>query len=335
MPKKKVLFLLKEYPQISETYIETELNAVWDKYQIKIISLLKPNLTYEHHRPYDHIPLTDKETLIAAIRGFGPDVVHGHYILMCPVLRDAARIAEAGFTVRAHSFDILGPSTRDIPKYREIINGPSCLGVLTFPYTIPLLERAGIRSDKIRGCYPVMDFQRFHDESPNGDAIMNVGACIPKKNMEEYLILSKIVKDKTFNLYALGYNVEALRTFSRKLDSPVNFVDQVEPGHMPPEYKRHQWLVYTASHNLRTVGWPMAVAEAQAAGVGACVQNIRPDLREYVGEAGFLFDTAHDAAKIISQSFPDELRQIGFEQARKSDIRGHIHKLENLWNRAG
>lgn len=335
MPKKKVLFLLKEYPQISETYIETELNAVWDKYQIKIISLLKPNLPCEHHRPYVHIPLTDKETLIAAIRDFGPDVVHGHYILMCPVLRDAARIADAGFTVRAHSFDILGPMTRDIPKYREMINGHTCLGVLTFPFTVPLLERAGIRSSKIRGCYPVVDFQRFHDESPNGDAIMNVGACIPKKNMEEYLKLANIVKYRTVNLYALGYNVEALRSFSRELNSPVNFVDQVEPRHMLPEYKKHQWLVYTASHSLATVGWPMAVAEAQAAGVGACVQNIRPDLREYVGEAGFLFDTVEDVAKIISQPFPDELRQIGFEQARKSDIRGHIHNLENLWDRTG
>lgn len=162
-----------------------------------------------------------------------------------------------------------------------------------------------------------------------------LGRVSRRKIWRNILLLSKIAKDKTFNLYALGYDVEALRTFSRKSDYPVKFVDPIEPSHMPREYKRHQWLVYTASHNLRTVGWPMAVAEAQAAGVGACVQNVRPDLREYVGEAGFLFDTAHDAAKIISQSFPDELRQIGFEQARKSDIRGHIHKLENLWNRAG
>ena len=35
----------------------------------------------------------------------------------------------------------------------------------------------------------------------------------------------------------------------------------------------------------------MAIAEAQAAGVGVCMPNIRPDIKEYVGEAGFVYDS--------------------------------------------
>ena len=35
----------------------------------------------------------------------------------------------------------------------------------------------------------------------------------------------------------------------------------------------------------------MAIAEAQAAGVSVCMPNIRPDIKEYVGEAGFVYDS--------------------------------------------
>jgi hypothetical protein len=58
-------------------------------------------------------------------------------------------------------------------------------------------------------------------------------------------------------------------------------------------------------------------------------------MREYVGDCGFLFDNIDDAAKIIAQPFPQELRERGFEQAKRSDVKGHIHLLRNLWNRAG
>ncbi len=55
---------------------------------------------------------------------------------------------------------------------------------------------------------------------------------------------------------------------------------------MPGEYKKHQWLVYTACPQINQVGWPLSIAEAQAAGVGICMPEIRPDIREYIGDAG-------------------------------------------------
>ena len=79
---------------------------------------------------------------------------------------------------------------------------------------------------------------------------------------------------------------------------------------MPPMYKKHEWLVYTACRTLGHVGWPMAVAEAQASGVGVLVPNLRPDLADYVGEAGYLYDSLEEAAEIIQQPFPDDKRQL-------------------------
>lgn len=163
---------------------------------------------------------------------------------------------------------------------------------------------------------------------------MNVGACLPKKAISGYLAIGAKVPDRQFNLYALGYNVGTMHQKNAELGNPVTIVDPVQPEAMLPEYKKHEWLLYTASPKLKTVGWPLAVAEAQAAGVGVCVQNIRPDIKDYVGECGFVFDTVEEAAKIISQPYPQELREKGFALAKRSDIKRHIRLLEDLWDQA-
>lgn len=75
----------------------------------------------------------------------------------------------------------------------------------------------------------------------------------------------------------------------------------------------------------------MAVAEAQAAGVGVCLPNIRDDLKEYLGGGGYLYDSIEQVADIIKHHVPAEIRNKDFEQARKSDIELHKHLLTDLW----
>jgi len=110
----------------------------------------------------------------------------------------------------------------------------------------------------------------------------------------------------------------------------VHFIPPVELEDMPAEYKKHRWLVYTAAPE-GNVGWPMAIAEAQASGVGVCMANIRPDLREYCGPAACFYDSLDQALKIIKQPYPEELRQLGFSHALKSDIAQHRSLLFRLW----
>ena len=215
-----------------------------------------------------------------------------------------------------------------------VVNDDLCLGVLAFPFVRPHFEKAGIRAEKLFDCYPVVDYERFLDRSPNGEAVMNGGACLPKKKMEDFLALAVASPEREFNLYAMGYQVNELRDANAKLGSPVNLMPAVEPREMPREYKKHRWLVYTASSEIATTGWPIMIAEAQASGVGVCMRKIRPDLKEYVGECGFLYDSIDDVKRIISQPFPDELRQMGFDQAQKSDIWRHKHILTDLWQKA-
>ncbi|MGB3655588.1 MAG: hypothetical protein WBA41_30870, partial [Rivularia sp. (in: cyanobacteria)] len=232
---------------------------------------------------------------------------------------------------------------RNTPQFKKVahikanlhrINHELCLGVLAFPFARQYLEAYGVRPEKIIDCFPVVNYELFHDKSANGDAIMNTGAVIPKKKMEDYIKLSTLVPEKQFNLYALGYRVDELKSVNESKGNPVNITLPIEPNEMSPQYKKHQWLVYTADFTLATVGWPMAVAEAQAAGVGVCMPNIRPDIKEYVGEAGFIYNSIEEMVDIIKKPVPKDIREAGFLQAKKSDIQEHKHLLTNLWDKA-
>lgn len=351
MGKTRVMYLLWGYPQSSQTYIKTELETVRENYDIKILSThqSEADAPYRNHMPYEHIE--DTASLRRAIEEFRPDVLHAHWLHQLETVGELAKLTDTPFTLRSHSFDTL---MRDQPKksrfhlgsrkkeslpwrVRDSVsyaNDDLCLGILCFPFSRPLFEQAGVKEAKLFDCFPVLNYQLFYDTSPNGDAIMNAGACLPKKRMDDFIRLAATMPDQEFNLYALGYRVGELDRLNKQLRCPVNIIPAVEPDDMLPEYKKHQWIVYTASKDIGTVGWPITIAEAQAAGVGVCMQNIRPDLKEYVGDAGYLFDSIEEVKPIISKPFAQERRELGFEQARKSDVRGHISLLTDLWDTA-
>jgi len=329
--KKRVLIIVQEYPQISETYIKNEIDALWGDYDLQIMSLGAMNYPYRSSRPYIVMTEKNRPHVTSYLKNFAPDIIHGHYLHLMPLVAQMSRALGAPFTIRAHSFDILSAPAGALAGIAATANSNACLGILTFPFTRGALEQAGFNAEKIVDCMPVLDYQRFLDTSPNGDAIMNIGAALPKKNMDDYLRLSMLVPERKFNLYAMGYGVSELVEANKKMGARVHFIDPVEPEDMPAHYKRHAWLVYTASKLLRTVGWPIAIAEAQASGVGVCLQNVRPDLRDYMGDAGILFDTPEEAAEIIRQPVPQDMRERGFKHAKRCDIAQHLHLLTDLW----
>jgi glycosyltransferase involved in cell wall biosynthesis len=330
--RRKILLLVHRYPQITQTYIETERRELLKRYDVKVVAFNGANTACADHGDFARVPRDDSAQLLETVRAFGPDMIHAHWLFLTDKAFEASRMAGVPFTVRAHSFDVLAKD-QTLERSSVLVNSEHCQGVLSFPFALPILERKGFNLDKVHTCHPVLDFERFHDRSPNAQGVMNVGAWKPKKNMGWFFELAKCSRGRgvPFDLYAPGIHAETVRSQYGLQDVPIEIRDPVEPGAMPAEYKKHTWLVYTASPTYNTVGWPVVVAEAQASGVGVCMQNIRPDLREYVGEAGYLFDSLEEVRQIISQPFPERQRQLGFEQAKRSDVRAHIGKLERLW----
>jgi len=329
----RILYILQEYPLVSQTYIKTELERVARHHEVRIVAFDKAHVPYRRHLPFELLDKTATSTPIARVVGdFAPDRIHAHYVILAPLVARVAQALGIPFTIRSHSFDVLDieDGYRARPNAIAALNHPLCQGVLCFPFALPILRAAGVPAAKLVPCWPVVDVKRFLDRGPNGDRVMNIGACLPKKGMELYVELAQRLPEVGFDLYALGYRVEAMKRLNQSLAAPVRIVDPVEPDAMPAEYKQHRWLVYTASPQHGSVGWPMAVAEAQASGVGVLMQNVRPDLADYVGP-GFLFDDIEEAHRVVRGPLPEDRREAGFAHAMRSDVDGHIGLLYDLW----
>jgi hypothetical protein len=314
------------------------LETISHDYDVAVVSLstVPDNLRYANHFPVRIEG--DRAQLKKMVEEFKPNVIHSHWLNNLTVLSELARATNTPYTIRSHSFDTLdGPgSSRTsawIAQHAGLVDD-LCLGILAFPFNRPMLERCGIPQHKIIDCYPVVRYQRFYDRSPNGRAVMSMGACLPKKKFEDFVDLAKMCPERRFNLYALGYRIREIGEYNRQMGGPVTMFAPVEHAEMPHEFKKHEWIVYTADRSMGTVGWSLGVAEAQAAGVGVCFPRLRPDLEEFIGGAGFLFDSLADVQKIISKPYPAEMREKGFEQAKKSDIQGHKKRLTDLWDAA-
>lgn len=348
-----VLYIVKEFPQISQTYIKCEIEQIERDHDVVVLTRREPDLSYEPHHGYQRVSSVDEAVEIA--QDVCPDVIHTHYLNQLAFTGQLAERLTTPFTARAHSFDVLALRRKSLrgrikERVRAKLAGSTTLarswefrqgmpylahelfrGLLTFPFARPWLREAGVSDDAMIDTFPAVDVAKFMDRSPNGEDVMNTGVATAKKKMEDFLYLSTLVPERKFRLYAMGYDVERLRAANESRASDVEIVPPIQPDAMPAEYKRHQWLVYTADFDLATVGWPMAVAEAQASGVGVCMPRIRDDLALYLGDGGILYDAIEDVADIVRRPVPHELREAGFEQARRSDIADNIHLLTDLW----
>jgi hypothetical protein len=320
--KPRVLLFASEYPQISQTYVLSEIEALESECDVFVVTRSRANLPCSNHGPFEHT--RDFERMLAIIRYWGPSVLHAHYVSFAPLLARLSAHEGIPYTIRAHSFDAMA----DGPP---IPIGEHCRGVLAFPFTRGNLIARGVPDEKIFDCRAVVRVSRFLDRGPNGDRVLNVGACQPKKDFASYVDLAAKMPGERFDLYAIGYDFDAIDAYNAQRGNPVRVHRAVEPHEMPPVYKSHRWLVYTACRKLGTVGWPIAVTEAQASGVGVCMPNLRPDLRDHLGGAGFLYDSIDELPSILSQPVPDEIRARGFEVAQRSDIDVHKNLLYSLW----
>lgn len=340
-PKKniKVLFIVSEYPQISQTYIHEEIASLQSDYTIEIISLKEPDLKRKTYFSY-HLSKEDHD-IDSFIEAFSPDIIHSHYFLHIELLQKYAEKFSVPYTIRTHSFDILKPNEGKLEKFCRIANNDWCLGILAFPDFQEKLMKCGLHKEKFVACWPVVNYKKFFSAEKREfrGKIMNVGAAIGKKNYKSFIDLADRMRGDvfSFDLYAMGYDKLELMIYNETLGMPVKTIDHIEPEEMPEAYRNHDWLVYTGDKSINTIGLPLSIAEAQASGVGICMQEMpgrKQALLDYLGGAGYLFNEISELPDIISQPYPEEMRIKGLENAKKCDIYQHSSLLKQLWENA-
>jgi hypothetical protein len=348
MARKRILYLVHGYPVPSQTYILNEIDLVSRDYDVAVVATAEPEPEF---RPRHYLPYTRVEQWSDAIpiaKEFEPDFVHTQWIRHIADVAEVARAVDVPFTVRSHSFDVLTlnnereVSRRDWRRRRhrmlarkrkvEALNSPDCVGVLGFEFAGPLLRQAGAKASKFIVAPPVLRFERFDDRSPNGEGVMVIGPEDRNRNIDWVCDLAAAIPELPVRLYGM----EGAAHLVGNHGGPPNLevMTLIDPEDMAPHYKWARWLVTGFRKMNDTLGWKMSTAEAWASGTGVCTPALRPDLSDYVGDAGVMYRDLSELPEVLSGPVPDAQREAGFAKAKPMALETNLHLLTDLWDRA-
>ena len=106
MKKTKILILVDEYPQISQTYIKNEIEGLIEKnYEIEILARKIGSYPFRSRNPHITISKDNQQHVLEYLKSFKPDFIHAHYMILLPLASQLAGFLNCPYTIRAHSFD--------------------------------------------------------------------------------------------------------------------------------------------------------------------------------------------------------------------------------------
>lgn len=335
----KILLLYNGYPRLSQTYQMDEAKELNKHHEIMIFSWSWPLYTFDN----TYLPFIndDPRKHMDKIKKFNPDIIHTHFLHNIDVVGHLSLILKKPYSIRTHSFDILSSSNNYLDKIDIIrkINSSKCAFIIVFPEFENLCIKKGIHKDKIITTYPSIAISRFQSvfSLPNGNDIMSGGAFLPKKDIFNFVLLAKKIKeiypDKKVRFYSVKEEPEYYDMIIKhniQNGSPVEFLTK-QPSEMPLEYKKHEWLIYSACPILKTVGLPLMIAEAQASGVGVLIYNLRETIKDYITENGYIYNTHNEILEIIKKPFDEIKKKQAFEISSRYNIEENIKEIEEKW----
>ncbi len=293
-PPVRVLYALEFFPQLSETYVTTEIADM----QRRGVTI---EVWTEHEAPVPYptdVPIR-RGGLEDALRTFRPDVVHTHHLYRA--LRYAPTVAAAGvpMTLRGHGFEAT-PERLAAVGEADIIRS-----VYQFPHLMPEGGAAGAAKFHPMSC--CFDPELYYPDAGDVDPrlVVRTALASPTKNLDVFIRLAARSPRHRFVLvpcWSVGYpdHLAELEALNASLGSPVEIRPNLPHGVTADLFRRAGICLHT--HALREpYGMPVSIAEAMA--TGCCVIGRRsPASEAFIGDAGRVYDTEDEAAALLEET---------------------------------
>jgi glycosyltransferase involved in cell wall biosynthesis len=294
--KPRVLYVLWQYPQLSETYIEGEIRCMlrWGAH-IEVWRQTPPQTPHPSSVPIHDGPLAD------VMRRVRPDVIHVHWLGFAS--RSVALLAGLGVpvTLRLHGFDT------SAEVCRTILDQPWLFAVHGFPHHLELIGN----HPRLRPVPVSFDTSLFRP-SANKDRrlVLRAGSALPSKDLALFFELANRLPNYRFVLAAITCTFEErfadeAREVHRQMNSPCKLMFDVQHEDLAPLIEQAGIYLHTAkppgAKHFTPIGMPVSIAEAMATGAYPLVRDL-PELRSYVGDAGTTYRDAEHAAQIIAST---------------------------------
>lgn len=268
------------YPQMSETYIGDELEAL--RLCGMDVALSRDKLPVVPSISRIDVPLY--ESLEEGISRHDPDLILMHWASTAIDDRKRCAMAKIPFAVRTHSFDwsIDASSILD----------PWCIGVWHLPHR----DERGSRIHTLPTLAVESDPQDLHAETRSRSAI-SVSAGLPKKDWPMLLRSVKSIEDCPLNIVIARTNGYAslpdrVSDLAARMDVACTVESDVPYDEVQAKLIHYGVLVYSVGSGV-PVGQPRSVIEGALAGIPLVVPE-HPGIRGIVGEIAHFYTAGDD-----------------------------------------
>lgn len=275
----KVLYVLANHPQLSEMYVESEINFVEKNgVETAVYSVRDPGAAYPVTRK---VYRGETITLEHAAKDFKPDYVHFHWLTL--VDQHLHEVRDYKVTARGHSFDF------NVNRVRQISSRANVQNLFLFPH-----QAAMVKSDKVIAMPVGYDSSRYW--YPGGSLMNRIfPEIIPEKNLKQvirccaarpnkglttFMEVAKMCPGFHFiiclaEVYGGKDFVKDLRAEAIKMQTTAEIRVNVTPDEMS-QTMRCAGISFHTVDSERGLGQCISIAEGMASGNYSLVRNLTP-----------------------------------------------------------
>lgn len=287
----RVLYLLWNYPQISDTYIATEISFA-QKCGVEVHVWAQAT----NHPDLPPQCMVHRGTLAETIAAVGPDLIHIHYLLVAK--RHLHEIpASIPVTIRGHSSD-WNPSLA-----KELGEQLAVKRLYLFPHFV-----AAMGGHPKAFSLPVAYDPVLHPPAVCKDRklVVRLAAGLPTKGLDDVLAVANRCPDFRFILGISRADggeqfIEQITRLNGYVKDRVQILVDLLPQIAADINRRAGIYLDTYDPKAHAYGMPISVVEAMATGSYVLSLDL-PAARSYIGEAGAFYRNPEDAAKLILET---------------------------------
>ena len=285
----KVLYVLGNYPKISETYITAEIAFMLRQG----VNIQVWSSRVGTQGMMSQVPV-HRESFLQALRAFRPDVVHVHYLMVGDVEILTAGAEDVPVTIRGHSYDFTEENVKKRLACKYVKR------IYLFPHFADKFKGEG----RVVSLPVAFDSTRFRRHLPKDySLVLRTCAAKPTKGIEDFLRASILCPKHRFVLLANSANDDWMPTLRRM----VKTIGRVELHEDISNDLAKCWTedagIYldTSDAKGHQFGMPISIAEAMATGSLLLIRDSR-EARNYAGPAAVYYTTVNQAAAAIRDS---------------------------------
>jgi len=299
----RVLYAVGEFPQITETYIDTEIEYMKRQgVQIEVWAVTTPAAPYSTSTPVHYGELKD------AIKKFQPNIIHFHWLNITNTFIEEVTQCGIPFTARGHSFDFF-------PDLLKKLHDETTIRAI---YLFEHFKKS-FANDLHKAKAVAVNFNP-HRYKPakekNKRLVLRVSAGLPTRGLASFIKIAVRCKTHQFALVLGQANykpeyVYELVTINESLGCPVDIYINDTHNHVEALMQEagiylHTFLSPEEGGN-RYFGMPISICEAMATGAYV-IGRYCPDSANYIGSRSQTYTTEDEACALIEEtlSWTDE-----------------------------